>query len=128
MTAVREISVDVERLRPISAWRRIADSYFSAAENQALRSLTGDRVSKAFIRGWTRKEAYSKALGEDISRRWTQVTVPLQLDPAAQMVNAAPEDGAEGPFALWPLAPASGYIAAVAVQGAEGRLGCWQWS
>jgi 4'-phosphopantetheinyl transferase len=128
VTEGRDVGVDVEWLRPVSAWRRIADAYFSEAENQALYSLAGDRAHEAFLRGWTRKEAYSKALGEGISQRWKQFTVSLQPGPVSQVVSAAPKEGAEGPFTLWSLAQASGYIAAVAVEGVGGQLSCWQWS
>jgi 4'-phosphopantetheinyl transferase len=124
----REIGVDVERIRPVSAWREIAGRYFSAGENLALRSLAGDQAGEAFFRGWTRKEAYSKALGDGVSQRWTQFTVSLQPGTAKETVHSAPEARVEGPFTLCPLAPGAGYVAAVAVQGTGWRLSCWQWS
>jgi len=127
VTEGREIGVDVERIRPVSDWREIADRYFSAGENQALRSLAGDQAGEAFFHGWTRKEAYSKALGEGVSQRWMQFTVSLQPGAAAELVHASPEAPVEGPFTLCSLAPGVGYAAAVAVQGTGWRLSCWQW-
>ena len=124
----RDLGVDVERIRPVSAWREIADRYFSAGERQALRSLTEERAREAFFHGWTRKEAYSKALGEGVSQRWTAFTVSLQPGAAAEVVDSVPDGRAEGPFTLWPLEPGPGYVAAVAAQGVGWRLSCWQWS
>jgi hypothetical protein len=71
----------------VSVWLEIAARYFSAGENEALRSLAGDEAREAFFLGWTRKEAYSKALGEGISQRWTQFTVPLQPGAVAAPVE-----------------------------------------
>ena len=63
-----------------------------------------------------------------ISQRWTQVTVSLQPGAAAEVVDAAPEERAEGPFTLCSLGPGPGYVAAVVAQGVGWRLSCWQWS
>ena len=124
----RAIGVDIERSRPLSVWREIAARYFSADEQKVLHSLAEDQASEAFFRGWTRKEAYSKALGEGVSQRWTQFTVSLEPGAAAGLVTTAPEARADGAFTICPLAPGSEYVAAVAVQGAGWRLSCWQWS
>ena len=128
VAAGREIGVDVERIHPVADWREIAARYFSAGENQALRSLAEDRAGEAFFHGWTRKEAYSKALGEGVSERWSAFTVSLQPGAAADVVSAAPDAPVEGPFTLCPLAPGPGYVAAVAAQGVGWRLSCWRWS
>jgi 4'-phosphopantetheinyl transferase len=87
----RNLGVDVEQIRAVSAWREITDRYFSAGERQALRSLAVDQAREAFFQGWTRKEAYSKALGEGVSQRWTAFTVSLQPGAAAEVVDAAPD-------------------------------------
>jgi len=123
----RELGVDVERIHPVSAWREVAARYFSRGEKQVLRSLAEDQASEAFIHGWTGKEAYSKALGEGVSQRWTQFTVSLLPGAAAEVVNSAPDAQVEGPFTLCPLAPGPGYVAAVAAQGVGWRLSCWRW-
>ena len=124
----REVGVDVEQIRPVPAWREITARHFSAGERQALRSLAEDQAREAFFHGWTRKEAYSKALGEGVSQRWTAFTVSLQPGAAAEVVNAAPDEPVDGPFTLCPLAPGPGYVAAVAAQGVGWRLSCWRWS
>ena len=124
----RELGVDIERIRPVSAWREIAARYFSPGEQRVLRSLAEDQAREAFFHGWTRKEAYSKTLGEGVSERWTAFTVSPQPGAAAEVVDSAPDGGVEGPITLCPLDPGAGYVAAVAAQGLAWRLSCWQWS
>lgn len=128
VTHGRETGVDVEQVRPVSAWRDIAARYFSEQENRAMSSLDGAEAREAFLQGWTRKEAYSKALGEGLSQRWTEFTVSLRPGQAAGRVSAGPDAEVVGPLTLCALAPGAGYVAAVAVQGAGCRLSCWQWS
>ncbi len=128
VTKGRDIGVDIEQIRPVSAWRQIAASYFSARENQVLHVLGEDQAIQAFFQGWTRKEAYSKALGEGVSQRWTQFSVSLQPGDQVELVETALKASVEGPFTLYPLAPGDGYVATVAVQGIAGRVYCWEWS
>jgi 4'-phosphopantetheinyl transferase len=128
VTKDRDVGVDIERIRPVSAWREIAARYFSKREREALWSLSNDRALEAFFQGWTRKEAYSKALGQGVSQLWRQFSVSLTLDAATELLGAKLEAGAEAQFTLCPLEPDSGYVAAVAAQGVKWHLSCWQWS
>lgn len=127
VTEGRGIGVDIERIHPVVAWREIAARYFSQRENEALSSLADDQTHEAFFQAWTRKEAYTKALGHGISRRWTQFTVSLQPGAPADLLNAVTGAQAEDPFTLCPLAPGPGYVGAIAAQGTGWRLSCWQW-
>jgi 4'-phosphopantetheinyl transferase len=128
VTKGRYVGVDIEWIRPVSAWREIAARYFSKGEQEALCSLSSDRTLEAFFRGWTRKEAYSKALGQGVSQRWTQFSVSLTPDAADELPGARPAEEGEGRFAIFPLEPGPGYVGAVAAQGVGWQLHCWQWS
>ena len=128
VTEGRDVGVDVERIHPVSAWREIAARYFSADEQQALRALSGDRALEAFFRGWTRKEAYSKALGDGVSQAWTQFSVSLAPGAVTELAGAGTGAGQGGCFTLCPLQPGPGYVAAVAAQGAGWSLHSWHWS
>lgn len=127
VTRGRDVGVDVERIRPVSAWREIAARYFSRHEFEALCALPDGRALEAFFWGWTRKEAYSKALGLGVSRRWTQFSVSVAPGVTAELPDARSEPEGEGRFTLCPLDPTPGYVAAVAAQGAGWHLRCWQW-
>lgn len=128
VTEGREVGVDIERIRPVSAWREVAARYFSQREREALCALPPDRILEAFLRVWTYKEAYSKALGQGVSRLWTQFSVPLTAGVEAALPSAESKAEERGQFTLCPLEPGSGYVAAVAAQGAGWHLHCWQWS
>ncbi len=61
------VGIDVERVRP--ADMALAKRFFAAEEYAALRAVCderdmGGRLDREFIRLWTRKESYIKAVGE----------------------------------------------------------------
>ncbi len=106
----------------MATWRQIADRTFAENEIQALHAMDDEQASEAFLRCWTRKEAYSKALGEGITGRWTQFTVSLEPDAVTLVRDDAPTAASLGPFTLVPLDPGPDYVGALAVQG-TGRAG-----
>jgi 4'-phosphopantetheinyl transferase len=128
VTKDRGVGVDIEQVRPVSAWREIAARYFSGGEREALRSCSDDRTPEAFFQVWTRKEAYSKALGQGVSQIWRQFSVSPTAGATTVLRSAESEAGAAGQFTLRPLHPDAGYVAAVAAQGVGWHLSCWQWS
>jgi 4'-phosphopantetheinyl transferase len=128
VTKNRDVGVDVEQIRPVSALREIAARYFSRHEREALCAMSPDRTLEAFFQCWTRKEAYSKAMGQGVSRRWTQFSVSLTPGAVAQLPGAGTKAGDDGRFTLCPLEPEAGYVAAVAAWGAGWHLRCWDWS
>jgi 4'-phosphopantetheinyl transferase len=127
VTEGRDVGVDVERIHPVSAWREIGARYFSRDEQQAVRAFSGDRALEAFFRGWTRKEAYSKALGDGVSQAWTQFSVSLAPGAVTELPGTGSEGEQAGRFTLCALEPGRGYVAAVAAQGEGWSLHCWHW-
>lgn len=69
------IGVDIEILRPIADVELLAHLVFSEVERREL-ELAPDPVS-AFLNGWTRKEAYVKALGLGLTAPLREITVSL---------------------------------------------------
>jgi 4'-phosphopantetheinyl transferase len=63
-----EIGIDIEQIRPLSEMQDLANQLFSAEEASELMSLPDSQREPAFYLGWTRKEAYLKAIGEGLSR------------------------------------------------------------
>lgn len=74
------VGVDIELLRPIDDVQSLARLVFSDAELREL-ELSPD-PAKAFLNGWTRKEAYVKALGLGLTVPLKEITVSLS-DSAA---------------------------------------------
>jgi 4'-phosphopantetheinyl transferase len=69
------VGVDIERPRPIADVESLARLVFSDAERREL-ELAPDPES-AFLNGWTRKEAYVKALGLGLTAPLKEITVSL---------------------------------------------------
>ncbi|PYT77928.1 MAG: 4'-phosphopantetheinyl transferase [Acidobacteria bacterium] len=69
------VGVDIELFRPIADVESLARLVFSDVERRAL-ALAPDPVS-AFLNGWTRKEAYVKALGLGLTAPLMEITVSL---------------------------------------------------
>ena len=74
------VGVDIELLRPIPNVGDLAHLVFSEAEHREL-EVASDPVG-AFLNGWTRKEAYVKALGLGITAPLTEITVSLTGEAA----------------------------------------------
>ncbi|MEO6527831.1 MAG: 4'-phosphopantetheinyl transferase superfamily protein [Gemmatimonadaceae bacterium] len=60
-----DVGIDVERIRPIERWARVAERVFSAADRDALgREIArGGETEVEFFRFWCRTEAELKAIG-----------------------------------------------------------------
>ncbi|MFN2606621.1 MAG: 4'-phosphopantetheinyl transferase superfamily protein [Acidimicrobiales bacterium] len=63
----RSVGVDVEVLRPGVGDLDVARRLFSPAERAALGAVAPEDVDAAFLRVWTRKEAWVKAKGQGLS-------------------------------------------------------------
>ena len=105
VTRVREVGVDIERVQREIEIDPIVEHYFDPTEAWDLRiSPPHERVEK-FFDLWTRKEACVKAEG-----------CGLVANPKIER------------FRVRSLCPALGYAGAVASEGDEWRLACWNLS
>lgn len=69
------IGVDIERLRPIADVESLSSLVFSDVERRELE--LAPNPASAFLNGWTRKEAYVKALGLGLTAPLREITVSL---------------------------------------------------
>ena len=78
------VGVDVERLRIVPRASQLARRYFHEAEIADLETVNGlEPESQAFLRCWSCKEAFVKALGEGLTRPLNTFAVAaLTTDPA----------------------------------------------
>jgi hypothetical protein len=74
LSLTAEVGVDVERVRAIPEWRRIADRIFDPATREQLFSeiACGADERDVFLRHWCRMEAIVKATGEGVFGRDTR--------------------------------------------------------
>jgi 4'-phosphopantetheinyl transferase len=120
------VGVDVERMQPgveeeISGW------FFSSRAIRFLESLPPLRRQRIFFQGWTRMEAYAKALGVGL-------TIDFENLEALLTASGPEFHGAGRPAApenemcwLHDFQPRKGYAAALAVRGGQCKVKYWKW-
>lgn len=126
VTCNREIGVDLECIRPMLEAEQIVLRFFSARENAVFRALPQSQKHEAFFHCWTRKEAYLKAIGLGLAQPLNQIEVSLAPGEPAKLlsIEGAPQESSR--WSLLDLKPASGYVAALAVEGSAWHLASWE--
>jgi 4'-phosphopantetheinyl transferase len=112
-----EIGVDIERIRSVDNWPSIARDCFTAVEMDELNQLPDSEKLGGFFAGWTRKEAFAKALGDGLGVPLQQFEVTLHPDRPAELLRV---DDSLASGKTWQLiAPqiVPGYSCAIAVSG-----------
>ncbi|MCA1601396.1 MAG: 4'-phosphopantetheinyl transferase superfamily protein [Acidobacteria bacterium] len=128
VTRGRDIGIDVERIRADLADQQVAERFFSQQELAELRTFSGSMWSQAFFNCWTRKEAYIKARGEGLSLPLDQFDVSLAPGEPAALLSFSGDDQEAFRWSLRELSPGYGCVAALAAEGDNWRLRCWQWT
>ena len=114
VTHVGAVGVDIEKARPLPDVLRLAQTAFSAAELEELRGVPASHQQDAFFAGWTRKEAYIKARGDNLGTLG-DFDVSLAADrPRLVRVSGAPSEPDR--WALSSFVPVPGYAAALCVE------------
>ncbi len=112
----REVGVDVEVVRPKPRAARLVERFFSASEKAAFRKLEPSEEEAAFFAGWTRKEAFVKAVGKGL--RFPLDRFDVSLEPGEQdallRVAGAPEEAKN--WSLRDIDLGAGFRAALAVE------------
>jgi 4'-phosphopantetheinyl transferase len=127
VTYNQEVGIDLEAIRPLDDLEGIAQRFFSAAENTALATLPPALKQIGFFNCWTRKEAYIKAIGDGLMYPLDQFDVSLLPGEPARLLRIQKDPQALNRWSLHHLAPAPGYVGALAVAGLGWRLACWKW-
>lgn len=113
-----ELGVDVEEIRPQHDQHDqegIVRRFFAPEECEDWLAFDVSQRDEAFFRGWTRKEAYIKALGDGLSMPLDSFRVSLQPELSAALLYAAGDPAAAGKWLFYSLKPADGYIGSLAV-------------
>ena len=122
----RKIGVDIEYVRPIPESDQIAGDLFSSEEYAVYRGLPSREKCDAFMKCWTLREACVKASGEGLAGHLSKINVSRALRRGVRVLNIISDTRAPVLWSLRILTPASGYAAALAVEGCGWRLVCWQ--
>lgn len=108
VTHARAVGIDLELIRPDIPFQALADHYFEPEDAWHLRLLPPAERAWKFYDLWTSTEARLKAAGTGL---------------AEGLKIIAPDR-----WSLLKLTPAAGFAAALAVEGGDFQLGCWDWA
>jgi 4'-phosphopantetheinyl transferase len=123
----RELGVDIEYIRQDFAGEEIARKFFSTREVADFCSLPLGQRTEAFFHCWTRKEAYVKAIGEGLSMPLDEFDVSLLPEKPAALLRNRRRPQEVRRWSLQALNVAFGYAAAIAIEGHERQLKCFDW-
>jgi len=124
----RPLGVDVERKREEMATEAIAERFFSPAECSALSALPSAVRCAAFFACWTRKEAYLKARGDGLSLPLDQFDVAFVPGAKPRLIATRHDPIEAQRWTLSELQVGCNHAAALAVEGADWTLRCWDWT
>jgi len=120
----REVGIDLEsgtRLDPdennLAALARRILSDRELAVWQALPDAGLRRL--AFLRAWTRKEAFAKATGKGVLEQWERIELVLDAGAPNHSLVVRPPSGEPGSWVVHDLAAPSGFAAALAIEQKE---------
>jgi 4'-phosphopantetheinyl transferase len=117
--AGRPVGVDLERVREVADAEAIAVKMFGDAEVEALRAYSAAERSEAFLRCWTRKEAFVKGKGVGLSTPLRSFEVSLdRVAETMLLVREAPDSE----WAVQDLEAPAGWVGALAIEGGPVRL------
>lgn len=126
-TIGRELGIDVEQMRADFATEEIARNFFSTHEVSTLQSLPETLRVEAFYNAWTRKEAFIKAIGEGLSIPLNKFDVTLAPGESARLLATRIEGEFTAKWSMKSLECDRGFKAAIAVEGIDWQLKCFQW-
>jgi 4'-phosphopantetheinyl transferase len=126
VTPGRDVGIDLEALRRVPDALDLAERWFAPGERAVLRGVPAADREAAFLRCWTLKESYVKAVGGGLGiplDRFEVEFVPPSDAPALRVLD---EPGAS--WSLRTIDPGPGFVGALAVRGEIGRLALYDWT
>ncbi len=122
VTCGREIGVDVETRQEVADYMAIAKRFFSTREHRALLEVPEPLRQIAFLRCWTRKESYVKALGKGLacSLRLFSVSVSPEITADGLL-----ETECASAHYVRDVALPDECFAALAIEGEDRPRCCW---
>lgn len=107
------VGVDIERIRGLRDLDAMSRTVFNARERARLNTREGAIQPRDFFIGWTRKEAYLKAIGSGLSVKLHAVTVDMREESPRLLSIEGSDEAAR--WSLRNLFPQVDFVGAVAV-------------
>lgn len=121
-----ELGVDIERIRPVPDAASIVARFGSSAEKAAFSTHPADDVT--FLRWWTAKEAFVKAIGTGLDHPLEAFSISFASDDGLRLLDVGGRHDAASRYSLTKLTPAAGYVGALVVTGRPLRIRQHRWS
>lgn len=109
------VGMDIEAVSPTKFDPALPATIFSDGELREWESLPDELKLRGFFCGWTRKEAFIKAVGKGLSLDLKSFSVTI--DPTKPVTLNPPHEFAHEQWSLYGLDVCSGFEAAVVVEG-----------
>lgn len=122
VTRDRQIGIDVEQIRPLPKVHQLAERCLSPQEQNSL--TASNSPEETFLTYWTCKEAYLKAIGSGLTQPMEQIE--FSLTPKVQLARVSGSSETANLWSLQLLHFSPDYKAALAVEGQDYQLECWQ--
>ncbi len=123
----REVGVDIEHTHSGLEVEAIAETVLSVPEKRALNRFDGEAKRRAFLRLWTRKEAYIKADGQGVALPLQQLDVSVPTRRIAIMDELTGRWRTCARWTIRTLADGPDYAASLVVEGRNWQLARWRW-
>jgi len=123
----RDVGVDIERINPQTECMRLAQRFFAEDEVAVLAALPPPAQPSAFFEGWTRKEAYIKALGCGLTLPLRAFSVGLGPGQPACLLRVESDARERRRWGMADVDVGAGFKAALVAAGRGWSLRCWQW-
>jgi 4'-phosphopantetheinyl transferase len=123
----RQVGIDLERVPESLDFMTMATRYFSRTEADTLGQLPESTRLEAFLRCWTRKEAYAKGRGGGMTTPFNRFSVTLAPGTPASVLEDEMTPEEPHLWRLYDLAVPAGHIASLAVTGDEPAIIYRQW-
>jgi 4'-phosphopantetheinyl transferase len=128
ITHGKKIGIDIERIRDDVAHGQIAQKFFSQGEIRLLEKTNKNKQSELFFKYWTRKEAILKARGEGISFSMERCDVSSISGNVLSPISLQENNNESANLYVQDLFPGNNYVAAIAVEGCDCNLSCWEYA
>jgi 4'-phosphopantetheinyl transferase len=116
------VGVDLEKVRALPGLPDIICRVLCAEEAEELMLLPDCDRARGFFCCWTRKEAYSKAMGMGLLTGFDNFCVAADPDQPARMIHIGRDVAAAAGWAIDDLPMPPGYAGALAYPGSRRRL------
>jgi 4'-phosphopantetheinyl transferase len=123
-----KVGIDIESIRDDFAVGQIAQRFFSPGEISLLEGVQEDKRPELFFQYWTRKEAFIKGTGYGVSFPLEQCDVSSVNEQGLSPVTILGDNKENFCWHTQDLFPFQGYAAAIAIEGDDYDISCWEYA